>query len=122
MNTVKFSLPVLHLVVRKLIDLIGRNPRMLRPGVTITPLISLGDRVKLARLDYAPGATVPRHRHPQAEIIYMLAGEQSDDRGTYGAGVCVINRAGSEHAIVSRNGCTLMIYWREPVQFISDSL
>lgn len=88
----------------------------------ITPLITIGERIKLALLDYAPGASVPRHRHPRAEIIYMLEGDQSDDNGAYGAGICVINRAGSAHAITSRNGCRLIIYWREPVQFVDGPL
>lgn len=122
MNTHRFSLPLLYVAVEWIVSRIGKKSRPLRPGVNITPLISAGDRIKLALLDYAPGASVPRHRHPRAEIIYMLSGEQTDDRGTYGAGTCVINRAGSTHGIKSPKGCRLVIYWREPVQFIADAI
>lgn len=120
MDTHRFSLPFLYLAVGWIVHRIGKKSRPLRPGVSITPLIGAGNRIKLALLDYAPGARVPRHRHPRAEIIYMLSGEQTDDCNTYGAGTCVINRAGSNHEVSSPNGCRLMIYWREPVQFIGD--
>jgi anti-sigma factor ChrR (cupin superfamily) len=122
MHTHRFSLPLLHVIADPIIKLVSKEPRSLRPGVMITPLITSGDRIKLALLDYAPGARVPRHRHPRAEIIYMLSGEQTDDYSAYGAGTCVINRAGSSHAIKSPKGCRLIIYWREPVQFVADAI
>ena len=37
---------------------------------------------QLTLLRYEPGASVPRHRHRGLEIIRMLDGEQSDERGT----------------------------------------
>lgn len=33
-----------------------------------------GREVFQARVDFAPGASFPRHRHPGEEIIYVLAG------------------------------------------------
>ncbi|TGX52561.1 cupin domain-containing protein [Sphingomonas gei] len=33
-----------------------------------------GREVLQARVDFAPGATFPRHRHPGEEIIYVLEG------------------------------------------------
>jgi anti-sigma factor ChrR (cupin superfamily) len=120
MHTHRFTIPLAHRLIDSLIKRDGRKSWHLRPGVTITPLVTVGNRVKLALLDYEPGAHVPRHRHPRAEIIYMLRGEQRDDCNTYGAGRFVINRSGSDHEVNSPNGCRLMIYWREPVKFIGD--
>lgn len=49
------------------------------PGTTRTDLqrhdLSVpGREVFQARVDFAPGASFPRHRHPGEEIIYVLAG------------------------------------------------
>ena len=118
MQTHRFTIPLAYRLIDRLVFALGRKSRPLRPGITITPLVTIGDRIKLAVLDYDPGAWVPRHRHPRAEIIYMLRGEQGDDVNSYGAGTCVINRAGSDHEVNSTNGCRLLIYWREPVQFV----
>jgi quercetin dioxygenase-like cupin family protein len=49
------------------------------PGTTRTDLqrhdLSISGREMLqARVDFAPGATFPRHTHPGEEIIYVLSG------------------------------------------------
>jgi quercetin dioxygenase-like cupin family protein len=49
------------------------------PGITRTDLqqedLSIpGRQVIQTRVDFAPGATAPRHRHPGEEIIYVLSG------------------------------------------------
>jgi quercetin dioxygenase-like cupin family protein len=49
------------------------------PGVTRTDLqqhaLSItGRQVVQTRVDFAPGAEAPRHRHPGEEIVYVLAG------------------------------------------------
>ena len=49
------------------------------PGVTRTDLqrhdLSIAGREAIqVRVDFAPGAVAPRHRHPGEEIIYVLAG------------------------------------------------
>lgn len=55
-------------------------PAQLRPtGTTRTDLqrhdLALaGHEVLQARVDFAPGASFPSHRHPGEEIIYVLAG------------------------------------------------
>jgi quercetin dioxygenase-like cupin family protein len=55
-------------------------PAQSRPaGTTRTDLqrhdLSIPGRdVLQARVDFAPGASFPRHRHPGEEIIYVLAG------------------------------------------------
>ena len=72
----------------------------------------------VALLRYVPGARVPRHRHIGFELIYVLSGAQSDERGTYGAGSLVINPAGDEHSVQSDDGCVVLIVWERPIEFV----
>jgi len=49
------------------------------PGITRTSLqqeeLSIPGRVVVqTRVDFAPGAVVPKHRHPGEEIVYVLTG------------------------------------------------
>ncbi len=90
----------------------------LRSGVQICVLHEAPDGARVAVLRYAPGATVPSHRHPGYEYIYVLAGEQSDERGRYGAGSLVVNEPGMTHQVTSESGCTVLIIWQRPVVFI----
>jgi len=73
-----------------------------------------------ALLRYAPGARVPAHRHPGFEVIYVLAGAQSDTRGTYPAGTLVVNRAGGSHHVWSDDGCLVLIVWERPIEFVRE--
>jgi anti-sigma factor ChrR (cupin superfamily) len=90
------------------------------PGVEICPLwqSAPGTGPDMALLRYAPGAGVPRHRHLGLETILVLSGSQSDDRGRYGTGALVFNPAGSEHRVWSVDGCTVLIQWEKPVEFV----
>ena len=72
----------------------------------------------MAVLRYAPGAEVPAHRHEGYELIYVLEGEQSDERGSYLAGTFTINEPGASHRVFSRTGCVVLIHWQRPVVFI----
>ena len=90
----------------------------LRPGVEIHVLHEGSDGARTAILRYAPGAEVPPHRHEGYEYIYVLEGEQSDERGSYAAGCLVINEPGATHRVVSRTGCVVLITWQRPVVFI----
>jgi anti-sigma factor ChrR (cupin superfamily) len=87
-----------------------------REGVEIVPLKTGSPSVALLR--YAPGASVPRHRHLGLETILVLDGGQSDERGDYGTGALVLNPAGSEHSVWSENGCVVLIQWERPVEFV----
>ena len=78
----------------------------------------LSDQPSIALLRYAPGATVPRHKHIGVETIIVLEGSQSDEQGTYKAGSIVINPVGSEHSVWSDDGCVVFIQWDKPVLFI----
>ena len=49
------------------------------PGISRTDLQQhdlgvAGQETIQVRVDFAPGASVPRHRHPGEEIVYVLAG------------------------------------------------
>ena len=91
---------------------------VLRPGVEIHVLHEAPDGARVAILRYAPGAEVPPHRHEGFEYIYVLEGEQADERGSYAAGELVINEPGATHRVVSRTGCVVLILWQRPVVFL----
>lgn len=82
-------------------------------GVEICHLWRGGPDIALLR--YAPGASVPRHRHTGLETILVLDGSQSDENGRYFAGSLVFNPAGTEHSVWSEDGCTILIQWEKPV-------
>lgn len=90
----------------------------LRDGVEIHVLHEAPDGARVAVLRYRPGAEVPAHRHEGYEYIYVLEGEQSDERGRYGAGSFVINEPGVSHRVQSKTGCVVLIFWQRPVVFI----
>ena len=87
-----------------------------RDGVEICHLWQGGPDVALLR--YAPGASVPRHRHLGLETILVLSGTQSDDAGAYEVGTLIFNPAGSEHRVWSDPGCVVLIQWERPVEFV----
>lgn len=90
-----------------------------RPGVQIHHLWrTSNDGPAWAILRYEPGASVPRHRHPGLETIFVLSGAQSDDHGTYRAGDMICNAPGSNHAVWSDEGCAVLIFWERPVEIL----
>ncbi|PLL11575.1 allophanate hydrolase [Tabrizicola sp. TH137] len=95
----------------------GREFRPFRDGVEICVLRPGAPGVALLR--YAPGAGVPRHRHPALETILVLEGVQSDERGDYPAGSLILNPEGTEHSVWSEAGCTVLIQWNLPVEFVA---
>jgi anti-sigma factor ChrR (cupin superfamily) len=70
-----------------------------------------------ALLRYQPGASAPHHGHPGYEHIYVVSGEQSDERGAYGAGTFVVNPPGTRHVVSSATGCVVLIVKEQPVVF-----
>lgn len=100
--------------------LVGWRARAFKPfreGVEISVLREGVPGVALLR--YAPGAGVPRHRHPGMETILVLEGVQSDERGDYPAGSLILNPEGTEHSVWSASGCTVLIQWNRPVEFVT---
>jgi anti-sigma factor ChrR (cupin superfamily) len=99
--------------------LIKGNWKPLRDGVEVLRLFGDdGGGASIALLRYAPGARVPKHRHAGLELIVVLSGAQSDERGTYPAGSVVVNPRGDEHSVWSDEGCTVLIVWERPVEFV----
>lgn len=68
-------------------------------------------------LRYQPGARVPRHVHTGFEHILVLSGSQTDDGGTIRAGDILISPPGTDHAIVSDEGCIVLAIYQAPVTF-----
>lgn len=71
-----------------------------------------------ALLRYAPGAKVPRHVHRGHEHILVLAGSQSDDNGSYGAGTLLASGPGTTHRVTSEEGCVVLAIWERPVDML----
>ena len=87
-----------------------------RPGVEIFRLYGDGQTGPAAALlKYDPGAEVPHHDHTGYEHIVVLSGAQRDYQGNHRAGTLVINPPGSHHAVVSEQGCIVLIIWEKPV-------
>lgn len=117
----KFSENSSALIWPDLLNL-GKNPERLawkpfRPGVEIHYLYGDGQQGSAAALlKYAPGAKVPKHEHTGYEHIIVLAGGQRDHQGHHQAGTLVINPPGTQHDVVSDEGCLVLIIWEKPVQ------
>ncbi len=73
-----------------------------------------------ALLKYAPGATIPEHKHTGYEHIMVLSGSQQDATGKHEAGTLVINPPGSSHHLVSNAGCIVLIIWEKPVHIQAE--
>lgn len=89
-----------------------------RPGVQVHYLWSAAEGPVCAILRYAPGASVPRHRHTGLETILVLEGTQSDESGDFPAGSLIFNPAGSIHRVWSTAGCAVLIQWERPVEIL----
>jgi anti-sigma factor ChrR (cupin superfamily) len=72
-------------------------------------------------LRYSPGASVPEHRHLGYEHIYVVEGEQCDERGSYGAGTLIVNPPGTRHRVSSPKGCLVFVVWQAPVAFVGPA-
>jgi anti-sigma factor ChrR (cupin superfamily) len=107
---------LLTLDPQSLMQRAGYQP--LRPGVDILYLHQDGaSEASSALLRYQPGAEVPAHQHPGVEHVFVLSGEQWDERGRYPAGTLVINRPGTSHRVWSPGGCLALVVWERPVNF-----
>lgn len=96
--------------------------RPFREGIDMIPLYGRVDAQgtpSAALLRYGPGASVPLHAHDGYEHILVLEGSQHDGDGSYERGTCVISQPGSQHTVVSTDGCTVLAIWNRPVRFLS---
>ncbi len=65
-------------------------------------------------LRWAPGTTLPFHKHPEIEQSYVIDGSFSDHDGICRAGEYVWRRPGSMHETHSAEGCTILAVYRKP--------
>jgi quercetin dioxygenase-like cupin family protein len=65
-------------------------------------------------LRWAPGTTLPFHKHPEIEQSWVLEGSFSDHDGICRAGEYVWRHPGSLHETHSAEGCTLLAIYRKP--------
>jgi anti-sigma factor ChrR (cupin superfamily) len=70
-------------------------------------------------LKWAPGATLPFHRHPELEQSYVIEGSFQDHDGICKAGEYVWRTPGSKHETYSENGCVILAVYRKPNLFRS---
>jgi anti-sigma factor ChrR (cupin superfamily) len=78
-----------------------------RPGVFWKVLARDGDR-QTVLVRYAPGATIPRHRHLGEEQIFVLEGSVADDTGICRAGDFARRPPGCVHAVRSPDGALVL--------------
>ena len=65
-------------------------------------------------LKWAPGSTLPLHKHPEIEQSWVLEGSFSDHEGICRAGEYVYRKPSSMHETHSAEGCTLLAIYRKP--------
>lgn len=62
----------------------------------------------------APGETTVAHVHNGDEEFYMIDGDLTDHDGyEYKPGDIIWLRSGTEHNSTTKNGCTLIVYFRD---------
>lgn len=65
-------------------------------------------------LKWAPGTTLPFHKHPEIEQSWVLEGSFSDHDGICRAGEYVYRTPGSMHETHSAEGCIILAIYRKP--------
>jgi len=65
-------------------------------------------------LKWAPGTTLPFHKHPEIEQSWVIEGSFSDHDGICRAGEYVYRVPGSMHETHSAEGCTILAIYRKP--------
>ena len=115
------------LILTELFTLANQPDRLawqpFRPGVEIFRLYGDGQTGPAAALlKYESGANVPHHDHTGYEHIVVLSGAQRDHHGNHRAGTLVINPPGTDHAVVSDEGCIVLIIWERPVVIREENI
>ena len=90
-----------------------------RPGVSLKVLWEDPDgRHKAMLMRYAPGATIPRHRHLGDEQIFVLEGSVADDTGVCTAGNYARRPPGCLHSVVSETGALVFAVTSAPTEVL----
>lgn len=93
-----------------------------RDGVEIYWLYGDGANGSSAALiRFHAGGVVPLHEHTGYEHIFVLAGTQRDEHSTAQAGTLIINPPGTQHRILSENGCIVLAIYERPVRFLAEA-
>ncbi len=71
-----------------------------------------------ALLRFGVGGRVPLHEHTGYEHILVLAGSQVDENSRAETGMLLINPPGTNHSILSENGCIVLAIYEKPVRFL----
>jgi len=88
-----------------------------RPGVFWKMLWEDPDGLhKAILMRYAPGATIPRHRHLGDEQIFVLEGSVADETGTCIAGHYARRPPGCVHAVASPAGALVLAITSGPTE------
>ena len=99
-------------------DIEGQDTRF--DGISIKVLYQDKEKNEMTcMLRWAPGATLPFHRHPELEQSYVIEGSFSDHDGICRAGEYVWRTAGSKHETYSEEGCVILAVYRKPNLFRS---
>lgn len=96
----------------------AQQPGIKRTDLQRHDLSAPGREVIQVRVDFAPGASFPKHMHPGEEIIYIIEGtleyQVGDEQAaTYKAGDVLFVPAGAIHQVKnvgSTNGAELATY------------
>lgn len=72
-------------------------------------------------LKWAPGATLPFHRHAAIEQSYVIEGSFYDHDGIARAGEFVWRKEDSRHETRSDEGCVILAVYRKPNVFRSGA-
>jgi anti-sigma factor ChrR (cupin superfamily) len=90
------------------IDLNSLDWKKFRDGASIKSLANEGIQVDLVKLE--PNVQFDEHVHAEAEWMYVLSGEFSDEEGVYSKGNFVSNKKDSRHATKSgKEGCSILV-------------
>lgn len=73
-----------------------------------------------ALLRFEPGGRIPRHDHVGFEHLILLSGSQRDEHGTIGDGSLAIHAPGTQHDVVSDDGCVVLAIYERPVRMLEE--
>jgi len=92
------------------------------PGIQIKVLYE--DKAKgelTCLLKWAPGASLPMHKHPELEQTWVLEGSFYDHDGICKAGEYVWRTPGSIHETHSDTGAVILAIYRKPNMFYRET-
>ena len=74
-----------------------------------------------ALLRFEPGGRVAMHEHTGYEHILVLAGSQVDENSRSETGMLIINPPGTNHGILSENGCIVLAIYEKAPKFLEET-